>query len=351
MAQHRYAQNKMFVLNEPTGPRLSVALATEIGLNESLILLQLEFHIAAMGVERDGERWAYRSIRDLQETFPFLSIATINRTIQSLMRMGLIKTADFNRAKYDRTRWFALDPAGFAGLKSVHLIANSTDIGGYETRSAQNETRSAQNETTIHDKSNDKSNDDVCDAAIADAPLAHDIVSDNNPEEPVLMGSPVQPSLDLDLGGSKEQINGALQPGVRALAGKGKAKAPMAPKPKVEYTGTHAEIDYGALLSRARAAGSDTWRTKSQQNIDAIDELVDAGASLDDIVALLAYCLSDPWYKNGCVPVTPGTCKNRYQPWVRAGRPSKFTAQKGGNSNASTRYNNRPVDYNDSIWD
>jgi hypothetical protein len=39
-------QERVFVLNDPNAPRLSPALAIEIGLNESILFLQLEFWIA-----------------------------------------------------------------------------------------------------------------------------------------------------------------------------------------------------------------------------------------------------------------------------------------------------------------
>lgn len=241
---------------------------------------------------------------------------------------------------------------------------------------------------------------DVCGAANADAPRAQDNVSDDLSKEPVYdenkitretyeneigrivntlaygmpycaedpdlppryleqapitvdVATPVQPCLELDLGGfNQQEMRSKLQPGARASApakGKGKVKTPRAPKPKVEYVGVHADIDYEDLLARARSVGADTRHNRKQQSVDAIDAMVDDGATPDDIVALHAYCLTDPWVIENCVPVTPGFCKNRYQPWVRAGRPAKFT--KGGKSNGSYKPSNRAVDPNNDLWD
>lgn len=75
-----FQQNRIFTLNEPNAPRLNPALACEIGLNESLVLLQLEFWIAISNNKRDGMLWTYQSTRDIKaKTFPFWSLDTINR--------------------------------------------------------------------------------------------------------------------------------------------------------------------------------------------------------------------------------------------------------------------------------
>jgi len=133
-----YQQNRIFTLNEPNAPRLNPALACEIGLNESVILLQLEFWIAISNNEKDGMLWTYQSTRDMKITFPFWSHHTINRAIASLEAKKLIiSTTKYNNFKYDKTRWFTLN---FLALKKLESIS----IKGYATRSTQNETGSNQ---------------------------------------------------------------------------------------------------------------------------------------------------------------------------------------------------------------
>jgi len=140
-------RDSIFTLNNPFAPRLCPELAQEIGLNESIILLQIEFWIrTSTTAEHEGRRWTYQSVRAMQEAFPFWSIATINRAIQELVARGYVLVGNYNQAKYDKTRWFALNPDALRRLKSI-VIAPAD--GGDDTRSAQNDTRSAQNETTI----------------------------------------------------------------------------------------------------------------------------------------------------------------------------------------------------------
>jgi hypothetical protein len=160
----RFEDNRLFVLNDSHAPRLSPALAQEIGLNESILFLQLEFLIAVHGSLITGRRWVRMSVRDLEREFPFWSYSTINRAVQSLEARGLITVENFNRRNYDKTRWFSIDLDAAAGLQSIAVkrpqegnpapaaeepLRETSFVkrGGVETRSTQNETGSTQDET------------------------------------------------------------------------------------------------------------------------------------------------------------------------------------------------------------
>jgi len=140
----KYEQNRLLVLNEPLSPRLSPALAKEIGLNESILFLQLEFLIAVSNHEHDDKRWTYQSQRGLQEIFPFWSTATIHRAVKSLEEQELIFIGNYNKRKADRTRWFAINPAGVARLQSISLLAIQN-----EPTIVHNELAIVQNELTL----------------------------------------------------------------------------------------------------------------------------------------------------------------------------------------------------------
>lgn len=145
MAKHP----RIFTLNSPYSLRIDGELAKEIGLNESIVLLQLEFLISLPPYKvRDGRRWTYQSVRELKaEYFPWWSVATINRTIKSLEDKGYITVGNYNAQKYDKTRWFALNLEAIDKLESVAVVRSETGLFQNETRSTQNETRSTQDET------------------------------------------------------------------------------------------------------------------------------------------------------------------------------------------------------------
>lgn len=142
---------RIYLENTPTVERLVPALAVAIGLNESIMLLQIDFWIGQTDNFIDGKYWTYQSVRDMHtKAFPYWSIATINRTVASLQTQGLLHTANYNKRKGDKTRWFALN---FEGLKKLgEKVPSISVIHGVfqnETPITQNETPSAQNETTL----------------------------------------------------------------------------------------------------------------------------------------------------------------------------------------------------------
>lgn len=172
-------QDRIFILNEPTALRISPALAEEIGLNESIILLQIEFWISISDHLIDGRRWTYQSIRDMKEkAFPFWSKDTINRTIASLIKKNLLIEGNFNSKKYDRTRWFALGD-GIRNLQSIRFVE------GYETRSTQNETHLTQNETRLKQNETQKKQNETTIPEITT-----EITTKNTTEEYILSPAP-----------------------------------------------------------------------------------------------------------------------------------------------------------------
>lgn len=106
-------------------PPIVPELAVQIGLNESLMLLQIARWIWTSGHEHDGHYWICRSVREMRrEAFPYLKEATIYSTIASLRAQRLIFTRhDLNKYVDDHTPWFALNPEGLANLSCVTVYA------------------------------------------------------------------------------------------------------------------------------------------------------------------------------------------------------------------------------------
>lgn len=147
---------RIFTKNEPTVLRLFPALADEIGLNESLLLLQIDFLISistedGKPIIRDGRFWTRQSVRELRKKwFPFWSRQTVHRALRSLREKDLIAvTLDYNRHAYDKTQWIALNPNGYGWLTSIALHVGQE----YGTGVVQNGTGVVQNGTTIPETS------------------------------------------------------------------------------------------------------------------------------------------------------------------------------------------------------
>ncbi len=159
MRPRKFKRNRIFILNDPYSQRINKSLACEIGLNESIIFLQLEYLLNIGGKEIDGKRWIWKSVRDWTEEFPYWSKDTINRALKNLISKGLVIEANYNTKKYDRTRWLTINYEQAAKLKSI-TVNHINDVpesqppdeespSQNDTRKKQNDTRKKQNETTI----------------------------------------------------------------------------------------------------------------------------------------------------------------------------------------------------------
>jgi DNA-binding PadR family transcriptional regulator len=118
----RRPRPRLLVLNDPRPMRIDRSLAAEIGLAESIVLLQLEFLISIAQHERDGRLWTYQSLEDLRtEHFPWWSIPTISRILKRLEDLECITIGNFNRVGHDRTQWYTLNEEGINRLASVRF--------------------------------------------------------------------------------------------------------------------------------------------------------------------------------------------------------------------------------------
>jgi hypothetical protein len=99
------------------------SLATAIGLNESIILQQVQYWITGSKVhERDGHLWIYNSIPQWKENFPWWSESTIKRALNNLRESGLLIVANFNAAAFDKTLWYRIDYEALAQVENLKRV-------------------------------------------------------------------------------------------------------------------------------------------------------------------------------------------------------------------------------------
>ena len=110
-----------------------VQLATEIGLNEAIILQSIGYWVLRNRANEkniyDGKAWSYNSMKAFGEQFPFLTKRQIEYTLTKLQKDGLIETGNYNRMAFDRTKWYTLTEKGEMLLtKSTHCISQNEGI-------------------------------------------------------------------------------------------------------------------------------------------------------------------------------------------------------------------------------
>lgn len=97
-----------YLINEPPLVLLPT-LAEVIGLNEALVLQQMQYWLSRSDKVIDGRRWIYNTYDEWVDQFPFWSKNTIKRTILNLEMRGLVISANHNKAKFDKTKWYTID--------------------------------------------------------------------------------------------------------------------------------------------------------------------------------------------------------------------------------------------------
>jgi len=143
-----FMNSSIFIPNNQDSPHLCPGLAKEIGLNESILLLEIEHSIHKLSTEEhDGILWICLSTREIQKRLEFWSLDTINRTIKNLHEKKLIDIDNFNEASYDRTRWFTLNIEECSKLFSIKMAQDENEPMQNRTGSMQNRTGSMQNRT------------------------------------------------------------------------------------------------------------------------------------------------------------------------------------------------------------
>lgn len=152
---------KVIALFSSKSPIFNYGLAKEIGLNESILLLQLDYLLRhSFQVEFfEGNHWLCLSIRFLQKKclLDFWSFHTVNRILQNLIDRNYILVQPRNQFKNDKQRLFALNADGLSTLTSIRAVSipANNDKGFHalsqdETALSQNETALSQDETAHH---------------------------------------------------------------------------------------------------------------------------------------------------------------------------------------------------------
>ena len=84
-------------------------LAKALGLNESIILQQIEYWLKTSKHIIDGRRWIYNTIEEWAEQFIWCDKRTVRRCLDKLRSCGILLTGNFNKRQADRTLWYSID--------------------------------------------------------------------------------------------------------------------------------------------------------------------------------------------------------------------------------------------------
>lgn len=109
----------------PSIMRVNPALAAAIGLNESIVLLQLDYLIGISTSEHhDGKQWTYQQWKGgFDQMFPWMVEKTLRRCIATLKDRGLVETSRH------RTNWYTVNRDKLAEFTRQNVLSNEDDKG------------------------------------------------------------------------------------------------------------------------------------------------------------------------------------------------------------------------------
>ena len=125
----------------------NVKLATELGLNQAIILQHFWFWFENNKSTEDRYKvkdhqypWSYNTITSIESIFPYLKRRAIEGSIQKLEEDGYIITGNFNKYKFDKTKWYSITD------KTYSLFSVSSDVRNVHpnVRNIQPEVRNVQ---------------------------------------------------------------------------------------------------------------------------------------------------------------------------------------------------------------
>lgn len=123
------------------------SLAKLLGINEAIILQQIHYWLERSNNIHDGYKWVYNSVAEWQKQFPWLSLKTLKRKFKSLEDKGLLITENYNKTKFDRTKWYRIDYEAFSNLGNALGQNDLTNVSNCPNGKYQNDTTNTRDYT------------------------------------------------------------------------------------------------------------------------------------------------------------------------------------------------------------
>lgn len=81
----------------------------KLGMLQAQIITQIDYWAERTNNTYNGKKWVYNSMEDWHKQFSWVALSTLKRAFSDLEEQELLITANFNKIKYDRTKWYRID--------------------------------------------------------------------------------------------------------------------------------------------------------------------------------------------------------------------------------------------------
>ena len=121
--------------NDPARPKLLTSdtpiiilptLAAEFGLLEAAFLQQLHYSSLQdkIGIRHSGHKWVYNTLDQWHDQLPCWSIASLERAITKLRKLGIIHIQQLSQHRSNRTNYYRIDYPKIAHLIDFAIPSN-----------------------------------------------------------------------------------------------------------------------------------------------------------------------------------------------------------------------------------
>ena len=89
-----------------------ISVATEIGIIPAILYQNISYWVDKNKANdrnfHDGYYWTFNSVKAFEELFPYLTQKQIRSSLDKLEELGIIKTGNYNKLSFDRTKWYTI---------------------------------------------------------------------------------------------------------------------------------------------------------------------------------------------------------------------------------------------------
>ncbi len=114
-------------------PSLAVALKN---VHEAIILQQVQYWLSRSNFIFNNRKWVYNTLDEWHEQFPWITKKSVGDKFRSLEKKGILIVGNFNKLKYDRTKWYSIDYDKLNSLINNENIDENVDMTDKEVSSS-----------------------------------------------------------------------------------------------------------------------------------------------------------------------------------------------------------------------
>ncbi len=114
-------------------PSLAVALKN---VHEAIILQQVQYWLSRSNFVFNGRKWVYNTLDEWHAQFPWITKKSVGDKFRSLEKKGILIVGNFNKLKYDRTKWYSIDYDKLNSLINNENIDENVDMTDKEVSSS-----------------------------------------------------------------------------------------------------------------------------------------------------------------------------------------------------------------------